>query len=566
MFRKYFSSLKHTYIFMICFGLLMGTVFPFYSALFFGSRAFTPLYVGGCLTAGLLVGSFSYFCIKQVLKYYLEKQLAILAHLAGGDEVAGALRSGKDEMQALMDYHERLINRVLGMIDALTAITIEIVPHYQKLKDDALTMTDANSEQVRKSRAALQAVEGMRDSFHQMRTHIDQIATRSSEQVAISAKMSGSIKNVSGDMREYYASVQETSASVEQMFASARETENNVSGLAQSTEQTAAFIFEIGKSISEVRDHVNRTATCSEDVQRRATEGMESMAATLRAMEEIEQSSNTSFDSISRLAVQSEQAGQILVVIHDVVKQTNLLSLNASIISAQAGESGKAFAVVAEEVRNLAHRTAQSAGQIDLLLKNIREETIRVHQNVSMGMEKVAEGVKVATHTNESLGKIGESATEVLEMVRRIVSASDEEAHGSQLISMEAAKNIERVKQVTRAVQEQNLSSSQMVVTLGRMEELSKRISTAIQEQVQGIDLYSQGLQKDNENIGKLNETALAEGEAAGAVVAFVEETGVLIEANAAKSSGIMADIEAIAKLTLHLEEEMAEFRTSRKG
>lgn len=170
----------------------------------------------------------------------------------------------------------------------------------------------------------------------------------------------------------------------------------------------------------------------------------------------------------------------------------------------------------------------------------------------------------MATHTNESLGKIGESAAEVLDMVRRIVTASDEEARGSQLISVEAAKNIERVKQVTRAVQEQDLRSSQMVVTLGRMEELARRISTAIQDRVQGIDLYSQGLQKDNDNIRKLNETALAEGESAGAVVAFVEETGALVEANAAKSSGIMADIEAIAKLTLRLEEELAEFRNPR--
>src|SRR6185369_1068120 len=99
-----------------------------------------------------------------------------------------------------------------------------------------------------------------------------------------------------------------------------------------------------------------------------------------------------------------------------------------------------------------------------------------------------------------------------------------------------------------------------------RMEELSRRISMAIQEQVQGIYLYSEGLQEDNDSIRKLNDTALTEGEAAGAVVAFVEETGELIEANAAKSSGIMADIEAIAQLTFRLEEEMAEFRNSRRG
>jgi methyl-accepting chemotaxis protein len=565
MFRKSFSSLRQTYIFMICFGLLMGVVFPFYSALFFGSRAFTPLYVIGCLTAGLLVGSFSYFCIKQSLKFYLERQLETLKQIAGGDELAIELHSGKDALQVLMDYHEKLIGRVLVMIDDLTAITAEIVPLYQKLKDDAHTMTAANSEQVRKSRAALQAVEGVRDSLQQMRSHIEQIAARSGEQVAVSAQMSATIKTVAENMQEYSASVQETSASVEEMLASVRETEENVAGLACSTEQTAASIFEIDRSISAVRDHVNRTATCSEDVQRRAIEGMEAMAATLRAMHEIEQSSNISFDSISRLAVQSEQVGQVLAVIHDVVEQTNLLSLNASIISAQAGERGKAFAVVAGEVRSLAHRTAQSAGQIDMLLKTIREETIRVHQNVSMGKEKATEGVKVAALTNESLGKIGESAAEVLEMVRRIVSATDEEASGSQLISKEAAKNIDRVKQVTRAVQEQNLSSSQIVATLRRMEELSARIATAIRDQVRGIQLYTEGLQKDNDNIRKLTTTALAEGERAGKVVAFVEETGVLIEANADKSSGIVADIEAIAQMTLRLKEEMAGFRNSQR-
>lgn len=91
-----------------------------------------------------------------------------------------------------------------------------------------------------------------------------------------------------------------------------------------------------------------------------------------------------------------------------------------------------------------------------------------------------------------------------------------------------------------------------------------KQVTRAVQDQVQGIDLYSQGLQKDNDNLRKLNETALAEGESAGAVVAFVEETGALIEANAAKSSGIMAGIEAIAKLTLRPEEELAEFRNPR--
>lgn len=566
MFRKYFSSLKHTYFFMICFGLLMGVVFPFYSAIFFGSSAFSPLYIAGCLTAGLLVGSFSYFCIKQVLKNYLEKQLSSLSKIADASEISRAVHTGKDEMHVLMSYHEGLIHRVLDMLDNLTELTAEIVPLYQKLKDDAHAMIDANSEQVRKSRAALQSVEGMRNSFIHMRSNVDQIAKNSEEQVSISTQISSAIQTVSENMKEYSVSVLESSASIEEMVASVKETGLHVEGLAQSTEQTASSIFEIGRSITEVRDHVSRTALCSEDVQRRAGEGMSAMTETLRAMKEIEESSNVSFESISRLAVQSEQAGQILGVIHEMVKQTNLLSLNASIISAQAGESGKAFAVVAEEVRNLAHRTAQSAGQIDSLLKNIQEETTRVHQHVKFGKEKASEGVRVAENTNGLLGKIGDSASEVMEMVRKIVSATDEEATGSQLISQEAAKNIDRVKHVMKAVHEQNLSSSQMVAILGRMEELSQRISVAIQEQVKGIQLYTQGLHEDNESIRKLNETAIAEGENAGAVVEFVEETRGLIEANAVRSSNIMSDIDAIAHLTFRLKQEMSEFKSNSKG
>lgn len=563
MFSNYFSSLKRTYGFMICFGLLMGVVFPFYSAIFFGTRAFDPLYIAGCLTAGLLVGSFSYFCIKQSLKLFLEKQLTTLARVAGSNGAAAAAVAGKDELQTLMDYHERVLERVLGMVDNLTEIVAGIVPLYQTLRLDAETMVADNGEQVSKSRAALEAVEGMRNSLQQMGAHVEQIADRSNEQVAVSEELSAAIGTVSENLQEYSVSVQETSASVEEMLATVRETAHTVEELAFSTEQTVTSIFQIGKSIVEVRDHINRTAVCSEDVQRRAGEGMTAMAVTLKAMTEIEQSSAVSFDSISKLAALTEQVGQILAVIRDVVEQTNLLSLNASIIAAQAGERGKSFAVVAGEVRDLARRTAQSAGQIEGLLQSIREESLRVHGNVSMGKEKATEGVRVATLANESLGKIGDSAAEVMEMVRRIVSASEEEARGSQMISSEAEKNLERLKQVTRSVQEQNQSSSRIMMTLTRMEELSRRISLAIAEQVRGVQLFGEGIHDTNESIGKLRQSATAEGTAAGEVVAFVRETGGLIETNAAKAGGIMADINAIAQLTLRLQEEMAVFRAA---
>ncbi|HEY5973479.1 MAG TPA: methyl-accepting chemotaxis protein [Geobacteraceae bacterium] len=561
MFRKQFSSLTSTYIFMISFGLLMGIVFPFYSALFFGSRAFNTFYILGCLTAGLLVGLFSYFCIKQSLKFYLERQLTMMTEIVGRDEDDNILRPGENELQVMMNVHERLLDRVKRMVDSLAVTTDRITPLYLKLQHDARTMTATNSQQVEKSRGALQAVAGMRDSFHLLQAGIEQIADRSNQQVAISSQMGATIDRVAENMSQYAESVLATSAAIEEMVRSIRETGQNIEELACSTEQTASSIHQISTAISQVRDHAQRTATCAADVQQQASEGQQAMAGTLQAMRQIEQSSETSSASISRLSIHTEQVGKILIVIRDVVEQTNLLSLNASIIAAQAGEQGSAFAVVAEEVRSLARRTSQSAGQIEELVKNIQEETVSVSQAVALGNDQVKEGVKVANLTNIALAKIGESTAEVLEMVRRIVSATVEQASGSKLISDEAEKNLDRVKQVTRAVQEEKRTAGQIVATLLRMRELSEQVSTAMQEQAKGNHLYQQGVVEDNERITRLHETAVTEETSAGKMVAFVQDTEVLVEANATQASAIAQEIEAVAKLTSRLEAEIAAFR-----
>ena len=102
---------------------------------------------------------------------------------------------------------------------------------------------------------------------------------------------------------------------------------------------------------------------------------MEAMTATIAAMLQIEQNNDQSVDAIKRLSHHSLRVGEFLKVIKDVVAQTNLLSLNASIIAAQAGEQGKSFAVVAEEVRALAQRTSASTSEIEELVRNIQTET-----------------------------------------------------------------------------------------------------------------------------------------------------------------------------------------------
>lgn len=557
--KRYLSSLKSTYYFMICFGLLTGALFPFYSSIFFGTGAFSPLYVIGCLAAGFMVGAFCYYIIKQVLRFYLEHQWETLSRIAERKMVTEGQKG--DELQLLLDGYDTLMNSVLTMVRNVSGLIGDIAPFYHELSDASRHLEKGNEEQVVKVRNTLTASDGMQQTFRRMLTETEDLAKRTEERAAIAAEMSATTDAIAESIKEYSSAVLETSASIEEMALTIRETSINIGGLTDSTEQTSSSINEISSSIANVRDNAQRSSECSDNVKVKAQEGKMAMEATRKAMGEIERANDESYDCISRLAVHSARVGEFLTVIQDVGQQTNLLSLNASIIAAQAGERGKAFSVVAEEVRSLAHRTAQSATEIDLLVKDIQKETAAVQRSVAIGKDKVKEGVKISARTADALVKIEESASEASDMVKRIAIATEEQASGSRLITEEVEKNLQRVKQITRAIQEQERGTALIVRTLEQMKALAQKITTSSEEQAKGNKMYLKSVMDDNEKARRLKEESLVQLKAAEGVGVFIKDAGTLIEANADEAKQIAARIEAISELTEQLKLELVPFR-----
>jgi methyl-accepting chemotaxis protein len=267
------------------------------------------------------------------------------------------------------------------------------------------------------------------------------------------------------------------------------------------------------------------------------------------------------------LATHSERVGEFLAIIQEVAKQTNLLSLNASIIAAQSGEGGRAFAVVAEEVSALARRTAQSATGIQLLVQDIRQETTAAQQSVSRGMERAAAGVQTCHRTVDILSTIERYAVEASEMVKMIAQATEEQATGSRLITQEVEKNLQRVQQITRAMQEQERGAAHIVRTLEEMKSLLATITSSVEEQSKGNRYYLGSVNEDNQKSSQLRQDAQEQLQAAETVEGFIVETGNLVEANALQAQQIAARIRAVADLTEGLKKELEPFRvTSARG
>jgi len=557
--RKYLSSLKSTYYFMISFGLIIGALFPFYSFLFFGQKAFAPLYVLGCLTAGFLVGTFCYYIIKQVMRLYLENQWKTLSRIVGGS--MGGSREGADELQMLLDGYDTLMGTVLAMVENVSGLASDIVPCYQELSETSRHLEMGNEKQVKEVRKSQDAADGMHLSFQKMLAETEDLTTRTDDRANIAAEMSAATDAIAENIKEYSFAVSETSASIAEMAMSIRETSGNIEGLTRSTEQTSTSIIQISAAIGEVRDNAQRSSACSDNVRLKAQEGMQSMEATRRAMTEIERANDESFEGINRLAIKSARVGEILTVIQDVVQQTNLLSLNAFIIAAQAGESGKAFSVVAGEVKSLALRTANSAMEIAQLVKDIQKETDTVQRSVSHGTVRVREGVEISALTADALVKIEQSAAEASDMVKMIAIATEQQAAGSRLISVEAESNLARGRQITVAVKEQERGTVLIVRALEQMKDLAVKITSSSQEQARGNKLYLKSVLDDSEKAKSLRVESQHQLKAAEEVRGFITQAGKLIEANADEAKQIAARIEAISDLTEQLKRELAPFR-----
>ncbi|MCM2359563.1 MAG: methyl-accepting chemotaxis protein [Geobacteraceae bacterium] len=564
-FRKYLSSLRSTYIFMVCFGLLIGALFPFYSWLFFGARAFAPLYAIGCVTAGFIVGTFCYFIIKEALKLYVERQWHALTRITGEEAARAAVGTG-DELQQLIECNDTLLNRVFVMVENVSRLAADISSRHDRLTSEFSRTVTGNESQAAREKETLKAVDEMNAFFNDLLKEIEEIAARTDERASISTEMSATTDAIALNIKEYSASVMETSASIEEMALSIRETTTNIEALTASTEQTYNSINQIGASITNVRDNAQRTSECSEKVRIQAQDGMAAMTATIAAMLEIERNSDRSVDAIQRLSLHSLRVGDFLEIIKEVVAQTNLLSLNASIIAAQAGERGRAFSVVAEEVRALAQRTSASTSEIEELVRNIQEETAAAEKAVTQGKEKVAEGVKISGGADEALHRIEESAAEASRMVQRIAAATDEQASGSRLITGEAEKNLTRVKQFTRAIQEEEKGAGLIVKTLEHMRGLAQKITTSTEEQARGNRLYMKSVLEDNDKVKGLRETCIQQIMMGDVLRNDVTEVDRLIEANAREARRIMAEIETNNELIGSIQRELATFRQQSPG
>jgi twitching motility protein PilJ len=330
-------------------------------------------------------------------------------------------------------------------------------------EQEAKRVNDANQAAILRLMNELQTVaEG--DLTHQATVTED-----------ITGAIADSVNYTVEELRSLVHQVQTTAVRVTDTTAQVDQTSTEL--LAASTEQlheiraTGEAVLQMAQRINEVSAQAQQTADVARQSRAAAEQGLEAMQNTIGGMNQIRDQIQETSKRIKRLGESSQEIGEITELISDITEQTNVLALNAAIQAASAGEAGRGFSVVAEEVQRLAERSADATRRIAALVKTIQTDTHDAVAAMERSTLGVVEGTKLSDAAGRALEDIDAVSRRLDELIAEISNVAQNEARAAN----EVGANIQHIFAVTEQTSDGTRSTAQMVHELSRSAEALKQ-------------------------------------------------------------------------------------------
>jgi len=492
----------------------------------------------------------------------VRRLVAATEELAEGDLTVEVRESGRDELG-------QLGHAITGMADKLIGIVRQI----------QVTVTQVQQASGQLDRYSDEVLQGS----DRQKQDIDQAADKIMELETIVIQVSGNLENLSrsladstGSAEQMSHSIGEVSRMTGQLAEAVDSISSSISQMNSALGQNLELVEYLAASATEMRSTAASLADMSAGVGEKAaasaqlTEQVSTLAREdgARALDEVVQRTGSNREQIFHyrelihsLGEKSEGIGDILAVIRSVAEQTNLLALNAAIIAAQAGEHGRSFAVVADEIRKLSETTTGQIDQIEQVIGGVQVELATAVESIDQIIGGADASLQAVSGAREVLDHIVRRADESGECAAEIAAAARQQASGSRQIEEEIGRSADQVEEIRSMIAEQKRGGDQIVAATEDLRLIAEKLKTSTREQAEGSQVVSKGLSDILEFSRDIGQAMEQERQASQAMVQSLMQISGVAENNLKVMRSLGDCIDQMRSLAERLVPEVRRFR-----
>ena len=497
---------------------------------------------------------------------------ALLSPVAESERVLTALASG--DVSARLDAQKlgsfeglgrglntlaEALGGVLSRVQHLTQRMQSAPERVAQVMDEIATGVEAQTEAVEETASLLANIN---TSIKGINAEVDSLSRSAEEASSSVLQMGSAIDEVARSAASLHDSVDSSTSSIHEMGASIRQVADSADAVQRMAEETASSMTQMDRTIQEVGEHVREASVLTQQVSQGAEVGSSAVSDTIEGIEEIRNLTRGAKDVLERLAARINEIGEIVNVIGSINDETNLLSLNAAIIAAQAGEQGKAFAVVANHVKTLAQRTAGSTQEIERLIRAVQAESDNAMRAMGAGIDSVEAGVARSSRAGEALQVIRTSARDASARVAEIARAAQEQAQSSRHVAEAAQRTSQMVQQISGAIGEQSRASEAMLKNSEGALEVCRQVHRSTSEQRETAKFITASIASVAEMIRSIQENTASHARASESVSSAVSRILETARKSSERIPEVLSTVEDLRTDADALAQEVGRFRS----